>query len=33
MILWLLTAVYGGIVFWRSRKARTTHTGRAGMHV
>lgn len=33
MLLWLVTAVYGGIAFWRSRKARTTHTGRAGTHV
>jgi len=33
MLLWLLTAVYGAVVFWKSRKARTTHTGRAGQHV
>lgn len=33
MLLWLITACIGGFVFWKSRKARTTHTGRAGMHV
>ncbi|KAF1840188.1 uncharacterized protein K460DRAFT_381049 [Cucurbitaria berberidis CBS 394.84] len=33
MLLWFLTAVLGAVVFWRSRKARTTHTGRAGQHV
>lgn len=33
MLLWLVTAVLGAVVFWRSRKARTTHTGRAGLHV
>jgi ABC-type branched-subunit amino acid transport system permease subunit len=33
MLLWLITAVIGAVMFWRTRKARTTHTGRAGMHV
>ncbi|KAH9874262.1 hypothetical protein IAQ61_004892 [Plenodomus lingam] len=33
VLLWLITAVLGAVVFWRSRKARTTHTGRAGLHV
>lgn len=33
MLLWFLTAVIGAVVFWRSRTARTTHTGRAGQHV
>lgn len=33
MLLWLITAVIGAVVFWKSRKARTTHTGRAGQHV
>jgi hypothetical protein len=33
MLLWLLTAVIGAVLFWRARKARTTHTGRAGLHV
>jgi hypothetical protein len=33
MLLWLISAVVGAFMFWRTRKARTTHTGRAGMHV
>jgi hypothetical protein len=33
MLLWLITAVWGGIRFWRERTARTTHTGRAPTHV
>lgn len=33
MLLWLVTALLGAVVFWKSRKARTTHTGRAGLHV
>jgi ABC-type branched-subunit amino acid transport system permease subunit len=33
MLLWFITAVIGAVLFWRARKARTTHTGRAGMHV
>jgi hypothetical protein len=33
MLLWLVTAVIGAVLFWRARKARTTHTGRAGLHV
>lgn len=32
MLLWLVTAVLGAIVFWKSRKARTTHTGRGLQH-
>lgn len=33
MLLWFITAVAGGFVFWKARKARTTHTGRAAAHV
>lgn len=33
MLLWFLTACYGGAVFWKNRKARTTHTGRGQQHV
>lgn len=33
VVLWLITAVVGGVLFWRARKARTTHTGRAPQHV
>ncbi|KAL6711507.1 hypothetical protein ACN47E_004441 [Coniothyrium glycines] len=33
MFLWLLSACIGGWIFWRERKARTTHTGRANVHV
>lgn len=33
LLLWFITAVWGGIAFWRHRTARTTHTGRAGTHV
>jgi hypothetical protein len=29
MILWFISACYGGWAFWRYRKERTTHTGRA----
>ncbi|KAF2157145.1 hypothetical protein K461DRAFT_219852 [Myriangium duriaei CBS 260.36] len=29
MLLWLVTAVYGAIIFFRHRGTRTTHTGRA----
>ena len=33
VVLWFLTAVVGAALFWRARKARTTHTGRAPQHV
>jgi uncharacterized membrane protein YsdA (DUF1294 family) len=33
MLLWFISAVVGGVMFWRTRKARTTHTGRANVHV
>lgn len=33
MLLWLVTAIWGGVMFWKNRHARTTHTGRANMHV
>ncbi|KAH8699456.1 hypothetical protein GQ44DRAFT_67963 [Phaeosphaeriaceae sp. PMI808] len=33
MLLWFVTAVYGAVVFWKTRKARTTHTGRGSQHV
>lgn len=33
MLLWLVTAILGAVVFWKSRKARTSHTGRAALHV
>ncbi|KAF9696455.1 hypothetical protein EKO04_005511 [Ascochyta lentis] len=33
MLLWFITAAWGGIAFWRNRNARTTHTGRANTHV
>ena len=33
VILWFITTVVGAVLFWKARKARTTHTGRAGMHV
>jgi len=29
MLLWLVTFVYGLIIWLRSRQTRTTHTGRA----
>ena len=29
MLLWFISAVYGAFVFWKYRKGRTTHTGRA----
>ncbi|USP77708.1 uncharacterized protein yc1106_04982 [Curvularia clavata] len=33
VVLWFITAVVGAALFWRARKARTTHTGRAPQHV
>lgn len=33
MILWLITAVYGSVVYWKHRKGRTVHTGAASSHV
>lgn len=33
MLLWFITAVWNGFLFWRNRNARTTHTGRASTHV
>jgi hypothetical protein len=33
MLLWLITAVYGAVVFWKSRKASTSFTGRGSVHV
>ncbi|KAF2184139.1 hypothetical protein K469DRAFT_580805 [Zopfia rhizophila CBS 207.26] len=33
MLLWFMTAVYGGIIFWKHRKARTLLTGRGEVHV
>jgi hypothetical protein len=33
MLLWFITAIWGGILFWKTRNARTTHTGRVNMHV
>ena len=33
MLLWFGTAVVGAVVFWRSRKARTSLTGRGRQHV
>ncbi|KAF2032114.1 hypothetical protein EK21DRAFT_61637 [Setomelanomma holmii] len=32
MLLWFLTAIYGAVVFWKTRKARTSLTGRANQH-
>ncbi|OAL43754.1 hypothetical protein IQ07DRAFT_287011 [Pyrenochaeta sp. DS3sAY3a] len=32
MFLWLITACMGAFIFWQSRKARTTHTGRGMQH-
>jgi len=32
MLLWFGTGVYGAFVFWKSRNARTTFTGRASEH-
>ena len=29
MLLWFITAVYGGVVFFMNRNNRTIHTGRA----
>lgn len=33
MLLWIGTTIYGSFVFWKARKARTLHTGRAPSHV
>lgn len=33
MLLWFISAIVGGVLFWKDWKARTVHTGRAGMHV
>lgn len=33
MFLWLITAIWGASVFVKERRARTTHTGQASMHV
>jgi hypothetical protein len=33
MLLWFGTACYGGLVFWKTRKARTSLTGRGSQHV
>lgn len=33
MFLWCGTAVYGAVVFWKTRKARTSLTGRGAQHV
>ncbi|KAF1957884.1 hypothetical protein CC80DRAFT_524717 [Byssothecium circinans] len=33
MLLWLGTAVYGALIFWKERKASTTLSGRAPSHV
>ncbi|XP_014561256.1 hypothetical protein COCVIDRAFT_12128 [Bipolaris victoriae FI3] len=33
VVLWFISAVVGAGLFWRARKARTTHTGRAPQHV
>lgn len=33
MLLWLVTSVWSGVIFWRHRHASTTHTGRGRMHV
>lgn len=33
MILWIATAGYGAVVFWKTRKARTSLTGRGAQHV
>lgn len=32
MLLWFVTMIYGAIVFWKNRKARTVHTGRGMQH-
>ncbi|PVH97519.1 hypothetical protein DM02DRAFT_730520 [Periconia macrospinosa] len=32
MILWLITACYGAVIFWKSRKASTSLTGRGQEH-
>jgi hypothetical protein len=33
MLLWLITAGYGAVVFWKNRKASTRLTGRGAQHV
>jgi hypothetical protein len=33
MLLWFITAVYGAVLFWKNRKARTSLTGRGAQHV
>ncbi|KAF2124310.1 hypothetical protein P153DRAFT_139500 [Dothidotthia symphoricarpi CBS 119687] len=33
VLLWLITLVWGALLFWKHRKARTSLTGRANMHV
>lgn len=33
MLLWFITMVWSGFLFWKNRHARTTHTGRASTHV
>jgi uncharacterized membrane protein YsdA (DUF1294 family) len=33
MLLWFGTACWGGFVFWKTRKARTSLTGRGSQHV
>lgn len=33
MLLWFITMVWGVVLFWKHRKARTSLTGRANMHV
>lgn len=32
MLLWFITALIGAFIFWKARKARTVHTGRAAQH-
>ena len=29
MLLWFVTAIFGAVLFWRNRTARSTFTGRA----
>lgn len=33
MLLWLISAVYGAVIFWKWRKGRTEFTGRAASQV
>lgn len=33
VVLWFITAIVGAALFWRARRAKTTHTGRAPQHV